>query len=214
VKDSCFRPLLAIEFLLLFFALPAALAIRPLPWWPLPVMWAVALYCYLVLRQQPDFDPRKFWAIAAIRAQLRPILTVFLPAACALALAVRTFAPRLFLSLPKRYPLLWCLVMVFYPLLSVVPQTLIYRAFLFGRYRMIFPGGWPIILATAASFSWLHIVLRNALAPMLTFPAGLFFAWRYARTDSILASALEHALYGCLVFTLGLGVYFYTGVAR
>ncbi len=110
--------------------------------------------------------------------------------------------------------MLWCLVMLLYPLFSVVPQTLIYRAFIFKRYRSLFPRGRILILASAASFSWLHIVMRNPLAPLLTFPAGLLFAWRYSRTDSVLASAFEHALYGCLIFTVGLGVYFYTGAPR
>jgi uncharacterized protein len=104
--------------------------------------------------------------------------------------------------------------MVLYPLLSVVPQTLIYRAFLFERYREIFRGQAVLIAASAVSFAWLHIALRNWVAPLLTLPAGLLFAWRYARTHSLAASAFEHALYGCAVFTLGLGAYFYTGAAR
>jgi membrane protease YdiL (CAAX protease family) len=205
---------LVFEFLLLFVILPLAFAVHPLPWWPLPALWMVALYCYLVLRRQPDFNPREFWRVSTVAASARSILTLFLPAACLLALAVYALRPHLFLNLPRQRPLLWCVVMLLYPILSVVPQTLIYRAFIFHRYPSLFPSGRALILASAASFSWLHIVLRNPLAPLLTFPAGLLFAWRYARTGSVLASAFEHALYGCLVFTVGLGVYFYTGAVR
>jgi uncharacterized protein len=203
-----------LELLLLFFGLPAALAIHPLRLWPLPIMWAASLYCYFFLRSQPDFPGGKFWNVAAVREQLQSILALFLPAACALSLAVYFLAPRLFLNLPRRVPLLWALVMVFYPLLSVIPQTLMYRAYFFRRYHPLFSSGWPLMVASAVSFSWLHIVLRNPVAPLLTLPAGLLFAWRYARTNSVLASAFEHALYGCLVFTLGLGAYFYTDAPR
>jgi uncharacterized protein len=208
------RKVLWLELLLLFFGLPAALAIHPLRGWPLPVMWALSLYCYLFLRSRPDFPRGQFWSVAGLRGQVRSIMSLFLPAACVLSLAVYFLAPRLFLNLPRRVPLLWAAVMIFYPLLSVIPQTLMYRAYFFQRYRLLFPGGWPLLVASAMSFSWLHLVLRNPVAPLLTLPAGLLFAWRYARTNSVLASAFEHALYGCLVFTLGLGVYFYTGAAR
>jgi uncharacterized protein len=104
--------------------------------------------------------------------------------------------------------------MLLYPLLSVVPQTLIYRAFLFARYQRLWRDRWMLIAASGTAFSCLHIVLRNPVAPLMTLPAGLLFAWRYARTNSAMASAFEHALYGCLVFTVGLGEFFYTGASR
>jgi membrane protease YdiL (CAAX protease family) len=207
------RAALAFEFLLLFVALPAAFALRPVAW-PLPVLWALALYCYVVLRRQPDFKPRKFWRTSALAARGRSILALFLPAACLLTLAVYALAPQLFLNLPRQQPFLWALVMLLYPIFSVVPQTLIYRAFIFNRYGPLFPNPRMLILASAASFAWLHIVLRNPLAPLLTLPAGVLFAWRYANTNSVLVSAFEHALYGCLVFTTGLGAYFYTGAVQ
>jgi uncharacterized protein len=203
----------AIEFTLLFVILPAVLALHPLRWWPLPLLWAVALYCYLILRQHGDFDARKFWGLAEVPQQVRSVLALFVPAAAAVAAAVYFFAPRLFLNLPRQRPILWVLIMVLYPLLSVIPQTLIYRAFFFARYRRLWSYRWMLIAASGTAFSWLHIVLRNPVAPLLTLPAGLLFAWRYERTNSAMASAFEHALYGCLVFTVGLGGFFYTGAS-
>jgi len=141
-------------------------------------------------------------------------VALFVPAAAALTLAVCAFAPGLFLNMPRRKPLFWALIIVLYALFSVAPQTLVYRAFLFQRYRAFFRAEPALTVASAAAFAWLHIALRNWLAPFLTLPAGLLFAWRYARTRSVLASAFEHALCGCAVFTLGLGVYFYTGVIQ
>jgi membrane protease YdiL (CAAX protease family) len=49
---------------------------------------------------------------------------------------------------------------------------------------------------------------------VLTFVAGLLFAWRYQATGSLLVSSMEHALYGCYIFTVGLGELFYHGAGR
>src|SRR5262249_51907786 len=150
-----------VEFLLLFWILPLVFTVAPLPRWPLAVLWLVTLYCYLVLRRQPQFDSDKLWSIGVIRAHSRSILAVFIPVACPLSVAVYGLIPQAFLSLPKRTPFIWGVVMVLYPLLSVIPQTIIYRAFIFSRYDWLFPSARILILASAASFSWLHIVMRN-----------------------------------------------------
>jgi membrane protease YdiL (CAAX protease family) len=55
----------------------------------------------------------------------------------------------------------------------------------------------------------MHIVFRNPLAMALTFAGGILFAWRYEKTGSLFVSSFEHALYGCFLFTIGLGRYFY-----
>jgi CAAX protease family protein len=48
----------------------------------------------------------------------------------------------------------------------------------------------------------------------MSFIGGLIFAYRFARTRSFFAVWLEHALYGDLIFTIGLGRFFFTGVAN
>jgi membrane protease YdiL (CAAX protease family) len=103
--------------------------------------------------------------------------------------------------------------MVLYPVASVYPQGVVYRLFLFERYRGLFGGGWGIVLASAAAFAFMHVVFRNPLAIALTLPAGLLFAARYWQTGSLAVSSLEHALYGCAIFTVGLGRWFYHGAA-
>ena len=45
-----------------------------------------------------------------------------------------------------------------------------------------------------------------------TVATGLLFALRYAVTRSFWAVYLEHTLWGALVFTVGLGRFFFTGV--
>lgn len=41
---------------------------------------------------------------------------------------------------------------------------------------------------------------------------GILFARTYERSNSLLAACIEHGLWGDLLFTLGLGWCFYTGV--
>ena len=63
-----------------------------------------------------------------------------------------------------------------------------------------------IFASRGSSFHWEAVTI--------SFIGGLIFAYRYTRTRSFLAVWLEHALYGDLIFTVGLGRFFFTGVAN
>ena len=52
------------------------------------------------------------------------------------------------------------------------------------------------------------------LAVALCVIGGWLFADTYSRTRSLWLASAEHALYGCLVFTVGLGRYFYGGTVQ
>jgi membrane protease YdiL (CAAX protease family) len=99
--------------------------------------------------------------------------------------------------------------MVAYPAVSVYPQEVIYRAFVFHRYGPVFPGRWAIIAASAGAFALAHAPFGHWLSVVLSGAGGVIFAYTYQRTESLLAPAVEHALYGCFIFTVGLGTYFY-----
>jgi CAAX protease family protein len=79
------------------------------------------------------------------------------------------------------------------------------------RYHELVSSPAAVILLSAATFSFMHIIFRNPIAVALTFLGGILFAWRYHHSGSLAASTFEHALYGCLLFSLGLGEYFYHG---
>ena len=205
------RPALILEFVLLFVALPLGYRFSPARIPALPLLWVVAGYAVLQLRLDPRFDRSRLWNPAPILSHAIPIGTVFAVAALLLWLGVRRFSPELEWSFVRQHPGFWALVMVAYPVLSVYPQGLLYRAFFFERYATLFPDKWGMILASAAAFAFLHIVFRNSLAVGLTFAGGILFAARYAETGSLATSSFEHALYGCWLFTVGLGQYFYHG---
>ena len=72
---------------------------------------------------------------------------------------------------------------------------------------MLFATMHAILFASRGStFHW------EAVA--LSLIGGLIFAYRFVKTRSLLAVWLEHALYGDLIFTSGLGRFFFTGVAN
>ncbi len=66
-----------------------------------------------------------------------------------------------------------------------------------------------MIIANALAFGYMHAVFRNPLAVVLALAGGALFAHTYDRTRSLCAVCFEHALYGCFIYTIGLGRYFY-----
>jgi membrane protease YdiL (CAAX protease family) len=205
------RLALLLEFTLLFVILPLGYRFSPVRIPALPLLWVVAGYAWWQLRRDPDFNRAQLWNAGQLPGRLVSIFIIFALVALAIWLGVRHFTPELQWSLVRRQPAFWAIVMVAYPVLSVYPQGLLYRAFFFERYASLFPGKWAMILASAAAFAFLHIIFRNWLAVGLTFCGGLLFAWRFAESGSLATSSFEHALYGCWLFTVGLGQFFYHG---
>lgn len=204
---------LAIEFLFLFFIGPALFVLARPRISPIPILWAVTAYCLTIMLRDPKFDRTRLWDTAGLWKHAPGILSLFAVIVLLGIVLVLRYAPPTFLGFPRSNPLFWSLVMVLYPLLSVYPQGIVFRLFFFDRYRELFGSGWGIVLASAAAFAFAHIVMRNFVAVGLTFPAGLLFAMRYWQTGSLAASCFEHALYGCAIFTIGLGRWFYHGAA-
>lgn len=202
---------LAVEFLLLFVGLPLGYRFSPVRIPALPMLWVVAGYAWWQLLHDAHFNRDRLWNAGRLPGQLGSILAIFALVALAIWLSVRHFVPELQWSFVRQHPAFWAVVMVAYPVLSVYPQGVLYRAFLFERYASIFPGKWIMVLASAAAFAFLHVIFRNWLAVGLTFAGGLLFAWRYAETGSLATSSFEHALYGCWLFTVGLGQFIYHG---
>jgi membrane protease YdiL (CAAX protease family) len=207
------NPELWLEFIVLFVLLPLIYRFWPRLIPALPALWVAALYCLWQLRRDPTFSRALLWNQAALPARLPGILGLFALGAVLIGIGVRVSAPKLLFRYVRLHPRLWAVLMVVYPVLSVYPQGMIYRSFLVHRYTALFGTGWELIVVSAAAFAFMHLIFRNRLAVALTFVGGLLFAWRYQVTGSLLTSSIEHALYGCWLFTVGLGDYFYHGTA-
>jgi membrane protease YdiL (CAAX protease family) len=203
--------LLAAEFLLVFCALPLAAAIPSLRLPHLPLLLAVAGACVLVLARDPTFDRRRLWNGKAAVAASGDVGRRAFAALVAIVAIVGALYPDRLLDLPRERPLEWAALSLAYPLLSAYPQEIVYRAFLLHRYRPIFGDGRMAVAASAIAFSFLHVVYMNWPALVLTVPVGALLAVTYRRTGSLAAATLEHALYGLIAFTFGLGKFLLSG---
>ena len=121
-------------------------------------------------------------------------------------------APGRLFWLPTHAPELWRTIIIFYPIVSVLPQSIIYRALFFSRYRPVFPSDGAAIAANAFMFGLAHLFYLNWVAFLLTALGGAVFAWVHYKRESYWFANLLHAIGGWAVFTSGLGgAYFYHG---
>lgn len=185
-------------------------------WPPIFVGFAGCL-AYLLLDR--GFDRRELWNARGARLGMRWMLIRFAVGATLLTLGTYLFEPELFLRLPRERTGLWLAIMVLYPVFSVYPQEVIFRTFFVRRYGdalRTLGGTWALVLVGAAVFGWAHVLFgadnrATAIAVGLSTLGGVLFMTTYLRTRSTAAAAAEHALYGDLLFTVGLGWYFYSG---
>lgn len=207
------RGWLLVEYLVLFFGVAGVFAVVRVPGGPIPLLVVLGPAAYWYLRRRPDFDRRDLGRPEAVRPALPSILRLWALGAALAVVAVVLVVPDWLFNLPRQQPLLWAAIVVFYPLVSVYPQELLFRALLLHRYAPVFGerGG---AAASAVAFGFAHLLFHNALSVLLTLAGGWLFARRYQRTRSLLAASVEHALYGVLAFTVGLGTLFYHGAVR
>ena len=104
-----------------------------------------------------------------------------------------------------RKPKLWVFILFIYSFFSVYPQELIYRTLFFKRYSNLFKSKTLLVFVNAILFALAHIFFKNTLVIIFTFFGGILFALTYLKTKSTLLVSIEHAIYGCWLFTVGMG---------
>lgn len=204
------RRYLISELLGIFIVIPALIhAFLPLP--ILPILWIVTFISIWAVFKDKTFDRDSLWRASELKKNYKGMLKQFLFIALMITALIYFFIPDHLFSLIKKDPLLWVLIMILYPIISTYPQELLYRTFFFHRYRFLFHKKWQMITVNALLFGYMHIIFQNWIAVGLTALGGLLFASMYERTRSALFVSVTHALYGNLLFTVGLGTYFYNG---
>jgi hypothetical protein len=179
-----------------------------------PGLWAFGGLALSALLGDPGFRREQLLAVPwhhpfVPTLVLRSVVLIGL-----LAYVGRRLSGSTFLELPRRRPALFALIAVFYPIVSVLPQGIVWRVLFVHRYAALFGQGLPLWLVAAAAFAWAHLVFRNLIAIALTAVGGALFLHTYLVTGSMVLSDLEHAAYGVSVFAFGLGRYLYLGAAR
>ena len=196
-----------IEMIGIFLGVPLLLSGDFVPRPKIIAVLAVCIVCLVLLLRDKTFDRSRF-GLNGFR-NWRTLSLRFVIIASCLALYVVLAEPENALAILRHNPALWALIMIAYPVLSVVPQEIIYRAFFFHRYSSLFAHKRVSVVTNAALFAFAHILFRNWVAVIGAFVAGLLWATTYLGSRSLLVVSIEHALYGNFAFTLGIGYYFY-----
>ena len=206
---------LGVEMAVLFLAAPFAIS-AVVHGHRVPVFIALLPVLAVVLAgllADPTFSVRREMTRGFGVATFVSILAVFALGGGAVAYYVAHYHPGWFLAFPRDRPDTYRKIMLLYPLMSVLAQELVYRTFFFHRYGALFGGAWWLAIGlNGILFGLGHIVIGTELAVFGTMATGALFAYRYAMTRSFWAVFLEHTLWGALVFTVGLGQFFFTGV--
>lgn len=202
---------LTAEFLALFVAIPVAIALFLPPRMLFPalfgfsvlglgLLWLTGGFEWRdLLRGWGRFDWRLFLAFAAFTA-------------LASALVLWLTRPEALFAFLRRDPRFLLVIWLLYPLLSALPQELIFRVLFFHRYGPLFADPRRGVLVNAAIFALAHLMYWNWIVLIFTFFGGIAFAVGYLRRGFPWAWML-HAIAGNILFAMGMGVYFYSGNA-
>ncbi|WP_223034190.1 CPBP family intramembrane glutamic endopeptidase [Hanstruepera marina] len=148
------------------------------------------------LKIRKDINWKLFWQRTLVKLMLITVLTT--------AFVWFTDKENLFLVVRTK-PLFWVFILFIYSLFSVYPQEVLYRTFFFQRYESLFADNRLFLFVNAIVFSLGHLFFKNTLVLVITFLGGLLFALTFKKTRSTFLVSLEHAIYGCWLFTVGMG---------
>lgn len=194
---------LQLEFILIFILFPILLSLKIIIW--IKGLLSVIGFLYIVrvlLANKYTFFKTN---TSQVKGVLKKVAFLFL---CLIIITISylyfTEPDKLFIVLLKN-PKLWLGILAGYSILSVIPQEIIYRSFYFERYQKLFSNKNTLLLSNAAVFSLGHLFFQNPLVLAITFVGGFIFAYTYYKTKSLLLVTIEHIIYGCWLFTVGMG---------
>lgn len=213
MRDYARKIYLGLEYLVLFFGLPLLLLYTINIMHPSSILVPIVVLIVFYLKKQ-NFHWREIKMIKVpAKFLLVNIFLIFLSSAIIFAWVYFNFQEDLF-NLPQQNLRIWLLLVLLYPLFSASLQEVIYRVFMFRRYRELFKKPWVIIVASGLAFSFAHIFYLNVLSLLLTLIMGIYLAYLYFRTRSFLLVSLIHSFYGVFVFTIGLGELFWIDMQK
>ncbi len=197
------------EFTILYLALPVLVATLLPPALMFPVLLIATLGGIALLDQTDGFYWRDLscdlrnvnWSVTGAFA----LVAAIVPAG-----VMMLINPEGLFFLVLHRPALMAIIIIVYPLVSVVPQELLFRVLFFRRYRRLLPGPKTGIVLNALLFSLAHLMYWNPIVLGITFAGGLVFAWAYEIRGNFTEAVLCHIIAGELIFIIGLGVLFYS----
>ena len=193
-----------VEFILIFVVIPLSFSLHysvVIKFCIGAVGFVYVLYVLLHVEREtftmtPNLNWKKFWKTTLLKFSIIVAITTFY--------VWSTNVNALF-KVMLNTPGLWFFILIVYAVVSVYPQELLYRTFFFKRYDRLFNNSMLIIFLNALVFALAHTLFKNMLVLSLTFLGGLSFAFTFKNSHSTLMVTIEHALYGCWLFTVGMG---------
>jgi membrane protease YdiL (CAAX protease family) len=214
MKNKFNKIIRAAEFIFLFFGIPLIIYFESFLTHPslvlLPILAGIILYFIFT----KDFNLKSLVRLNVPKRVIWNQISLVLLTGLFLIVFVYFFKPENLFNLPRENPNIWLLIFFFYPLLSAYSQEVVYRTFLFTRYHTLFKNRDILIIVSGVTFGFAHIVYYHPLSILLTLFAGIYLAWIYRQTKSVLFTAILHSILGILVFTIGLGEYFWLNMEQ
>ncbi len=206
------RARLWVEFLVLFAGAPLLLAFGLEAWAMWPLLGGCLIAGIALLRVTPGFEWAELLHGPAIPKPMAFLAFLLVTAAACLGLVLWLLPEALF-WLPQRRPELWLTVILLYPLLSALPQEIVFRVLFFRRYGFLFRSRAVGVAVNAVLFGLAHLFLSNWVSVAMTVAGGAIFAWAYLSgpRPNLLFPLILHAAAGAIIFTSGLGRFFFHG---
>lgn len=199
---------LTAEFVAFYFLVPVLFAVFVPSSLLFPGLFAFMAVGLVLLHFTPGFSWQTLlWS----RPDLRFVAGISVLLSLGIAVAVLWLRPDAFLGIPRHNPRLMAVIALFYPLLSALPQELVFRVLYFRRYDPVLPKSTIGMWLNAGVFSLAHLMYWNWVAVGVTFVGGLAFAFAYKRRGGFASAVLLHAVAGLMLFALGLDAWFYSG---
>lgn len=195
---------LSIEFIVVYLIIPVLIYLKLILISKMNILIFLSLPALLILLGDQKFDKKKWMKFKCSSVPLIKIAVRYLISFIAITLLMHIFVPGHFFHNSQNSLSILVISALSFLLLSVVPQEVLYRAFLFHRYSLLFRGKLIPVVISSLSFSFVHIVYSNLIAMIITLIGGYFFSLTYLRTRSLLITVIEHFMYGMLIFTSGL----------
>lgn len=203
------RARLWVEFVALYLAVPLAIAVALPPRHLFTALFGFTVLGLALLWRTGGFDWRALlrgwgrvpWGEAAL---------VVLAVLAAGLVLLSTLRPEALFGVARQRPEFLLVIWFFYPLLSALPQELIFRPLFFHRYGILLPHDRAAILVNAAIFSFAHLMYWSPVVAAMTFVGGWVFARAYL-IRGFPAAWVLHSLAGNALFAVGLGTWFYSG---
>ena len=194
----------------LYIGVPLVVAVFLPPNWMFPVLFAMTGVGIWLLHVTAGFHWRDLgrgmgdinWGLVAGFTGVTAVICYAV---------INWMAPGALFRFAQTQPRLLIMIMLLYPVLSALPQEVIYRALFFRRYGALVPWVNGAIVFNAALFSLGHLMYWSVTVATMTFFGGLIFARSYAVSRNFPQTVLLHAIAGNLIFAFGLGIYFYSG---